>query len=168
MEKIIKIGKQEVKLNNNAAWTMEYRDQFGKDIIPAIMPVLASMLEGVSSLIVEAGTDEIRIDTLASALEGRSMDILLPMFQVELVDTIINVTWAMAKAADEDIDPPKKWIRQFETFPLDIVAPAVYELIFKGFVSSKNLKRLKNLGTSLKNLQPSHSTISSSQDSSED
>lgn len=168
MEKIIKIGRQEVKLNNNAAWTMEYRDQFGKDIIPAIMPVLASMLEGVSSLIVEAGTDEIRIDTLASALEGRSMDILLPMFQVEFVDTIINVTWAMAKAADEDIDPPKKWIRQFETFPLDIVAPAVYELIFKGFVSSKNLKRLKNLGTSLKNLQPSHSTISSSQDSSED
>lgn len=168
MEKIIKIGKQEVKLNNNAAWTMEYRDQFGKDIIPAIMPVLASMLEGVSSLIVEAGTDEIRIDTLASALEGRSMDILLPMFQVEFVDTIINVTWAMAKAADENIDPPKKWIRQFETFPLDIVAPAVYELIFKGFVSSKNLKRLKNLGTSLKNLQPSHSTISSSQDSSED
>ena len=168
MEKIIKIGKQEVRLNNNVAWTMEYRDQFGKDIIPAIMPVLASMLEGVSSLIVEAGTDEIRIDTLASALEGRSMDILLPMFQVEFVDTIINVTWAMAKAADEDIDPPKKWIRQFETFPLDIVAPAVYELIFKGFVSSKNLKRLKNLGTSLKNLQPSHSTISSSQDSSED
>ena len=168
MEKIIKIGKQEVRLNNNVAWTMEYRDQFGKDIIPAIMPVLASMIEGVSSLIVEAGTDEIRIDTLASALEGRSMDILLPMFQVEFVDTIINVTWAMAKAADEDIDPPKKWIRQFETFPLDIVAPAVYELIFKGFVSSKNLKRLKNLGTSLKNLQPSHSTISSSQDSSED
>ena len=168
MEKNIKIGKQEVKLNNNAAWTMEYRDQFGKDIIPAIMPVLASMIEGVSSLIVEAGTDEIRIDTLASALEGRSMDILLPMFQVEFVDTIINVTWAMAKAADEDIDPPKKWIRQFETFPLDIVAPTVYELIFKGFVSSKNLKRLKNLGTSLKNLQPSHSTISSSQDSSED
>ena len=168
MEKNIKIGKQEVKLNNNAAWTMEYRDQFGKDIIPAIMPVLASMIEGVSSLIVEAGTDEIRIDTLASALEGRSMDILLPMFQVEFVDTIINVTWAMAKAADEDIDPPKKWIRQFETFPLDVVAPAVYELIFKGFVSSKNLKRLKNLGASLKNLQPSHSTISSSQDSSED
>ena len=168
MEKVIKIGKQEVKLNNNAAWTMEYRDQFGKDIIPAIMPVLASMLEGVSSIIAEAGTDEIRMDTLANALEGRSMDILLPMFQVEFVDTIINVTWAMAKAADENIDPPKKWIRQFETFPLDVVAPAVYELIFKGFVSSKNLKRLKNLGASLKNLQPSHSTISSSQGSSED
>lgn len=167
MEKVIKIGKQEVKLNNNAAWTMEYRDQFGKDIIPALMPVLASMIEGVSSIIAENATGEISVDKIATALEGRSMDILLPLFQVEFVDTIINVTWAMAKAADESIDPPKKWIRQFEVFPLDVVAPAVYELIFKGFVSSKNLKRLKNLGASLKNLQPSHSMISSLPDSSE-
>ena len=167
MEKIIKIGKQEVRLNNNVAWTMEYRDQFGKDIIPALMPVLASMIEGVSSVIAEAGADKIEIESFATAIEGRSMDILLPMFQVEFVDTIINVTWAMAKAADENIDPPKRWVRQFETFPLDVIVPAVYELIFKGFVSSKNLKRLKNLGASLKNLQPSLSTTSSSPDSNE-
>ena len=168
MEKTIKIGKQEVRLNNNVAWTMEYRDQFGKDIIPALMPVLASMIEGVSSVIAEAGADKIEIESFATAIEGRSMDILLPMFQVEFVDTIINVTWAMAKAADENIDPPKRWVRQFETFPLDVIVPAVYEPIFKGFVSSKNLKRLKNLGASLKNLQPSLSTTSSSQGSSED
>lgn len=168
MEKVINIGEHEVKLNNNVAWTMEYRDQFGKDIVPALMPVIASMLEGVSSVIAEAGAEKIEMDALASAIEGRAMEILMPMFQVEFVDTIINVTWAMAKAADENIDPPKRWVRQFETFPLDVIVPAVYELIFKGFVSSKNLKRLKNLGASLKNLQPSHSTISSSQDSSED
>ena len=146
---------------------MEYRDQFGKDIVPALMPVLASMIEGVSSVIAEAGADKIEIESFATAIEGRSMDILLPMFQVEFVDTIINVTWAMAKAADENIDPPKRWVRQFETFPLDVIVPAVYELIFKGFVSSKNLKRLKNLGASLKNLQPSLSTTSSSPDSNE-
>lgn len=168
MEKIIKIGKQEVRLNNNVAWTMEYRDQFGKDIIPALMPIIASMLEGVSSVVAEAGTDKIEIEALATAIQGRSMDVLLPMYQVEFVDTIINVTWAMAKAADENIDPPKRWVRQFETFPLDVIVPAVYELIFKGFVSSKNLKRLKSVGASLKNLQPSHSTTSSSQGSNED
>ena len=168
MEKVINIGEHEVKLNNNVAWTMEYRDQFGKDIVPALMPVIASMLEGVSSVIAEAGAEKIEMDALASAIEGRAMEILMPMFQVEFVDTIINVTWAMAKAADENIDPPKRWVRQFEIFPLDVIVPAVYELIFKGFVSSKNLKRLKNLGASLKNLQPSHSTTSSSQDSSED
>ena len=168
MEKIINIGNKEVKLNNNVAWTMEYRDQFGKDIVPALMPVLASMIEGVSTVIAESGKAEISISDLAEAIQGKSIDVLLPMFQVEFVDTIINVTWAMAKAADENIDPPKRWVRQFEAFPLDVIVPAVYELVLKGFVSSKNLTRLKNLGASLKNLQPSHSTISSSPDSNED
>ena len=168
MEKVINIGEHEVKLNNNVAWTMEYRDQFGKDIVPALMPVLASIIEGASTIIAESGKTEITISDLAEAIQGKSIDVLLPMFQVEFVDTIINVTWAMAKAADENIDPPKRWVRQFEAFPLDVIVPAVYELVLKGFVSSKNLTRLKNLGASLKNLQPSHSTISSSPDSNED
>lgn len=167
MEKIIKIGKQEVRLSNNVAWTMEYRDQFGKDIVPALMPVLASLMEGVAAIVSETGKSEISVADIAAALEGRTMDVLLPLYQVEFVDAVVNVTWAMAKAANESIDPPKKWVRQFEEFPLDVVGPAVYDLVLKGFISSKNLKRLKKLGESLKNLQPSHSTTSSSQDSSE-
>lgn len=166
MEKVIKIGNQEVRLNNNVAWTMEYRDQFGKDIVPALMPVIATMMEGLSSIVAEAGSEVSTTDIL-EALQGRAMEILLPMFQVEFVDVIINVTWAMAKAADEGIEPPRQWVRQFESFPLDVVAPAVYDLVIKGFVSSKNLKRLKKLGESLKNLQPSLSTTSSSLDSKE-
>ena len=106
MEKIIKIGKQEVKLNNNVAWTMEYRDQFGKDILPAIMPLLASMIEGVSTVVAEAGgSGELTTSSMAEALEGRAMEVLLPMFQAEFVDLAINVTWSMAKVADESIDP---------------------------------------------------------------
>lgn len=168
MEKIIKIGKQEVRLNNNVAWTMEYRDQFGKDIVPALMPIVASLMEGVSAIVSESGKSEISVSDIAEAIQGRAMDVLLPMFQVEFVDIIINVTWAMAKAADENIEPPKRWVRQFEEFPLDVIVPAVYELVLKGFVSSKNLKRLKKISGSLKNLQPSHSTTSSSPDSNED
>ena len=168
MEKVIKIGKQEVRLSNNVAWTMEYRDQFGKDIVPALMPVLASMVEGVSTIISESDNGELNVSTIAESLQGRALDILLPMFQVEFVDTIISVTWAMAKAADENIAPPKQWVRQFEEFPLDVVGPAIYEMVLKGFVSSKNLKRLKKLGKDLKNLQPSHSTQSSSPASNED
>ena len=169
MEKIIKIGKQEVRLNNNVAWTMEYRDQFGKDILPAVMPLLASMIEGVSTIITDAGKNgEVSVEGIASALEGRVLDVLLPMFQAEFVDLVVNVTWAMAKAADESIEPPKRWVRQFETFPLDVVGPAVFEMALKGFVSSKNLKRLEKLGENVRSLQPSHSTTSSSPDSNED
>ena len=155
MEKIIKIGKQEVRLNNNVAWTMEYRDQFNKDILPAIMPLVASMVEGVSTVMADATVNgEITTSSIAEALEGRTMDILLPMFQAEFVDLVINVTWSMAKAADESIDPPKKWVRQFDEFPLDVVGPAVLDLVLKGFVSSKNLNRLKKVGESIKTLQP--------------
>lgn len=169
MEKIITIGNTEVRLNNNVAWTMEYRDQFGKDIVPALMPVIASMVEGVSTIITETGKTEITVSDIADSLQGRTMEILLPMFQVEFVDVIINVTWAMAKAADEDIAPPKQWARQFEEFPLDVIAPAVYELVIKGFISSKNLKRLKKAKSEI-NLQPMNvlrSTTSSSLDSNE-
>ena len=168
MEKVIKIGKQEVQLNNNVAWTMEYRDQFGKDIVPALMPVIASMIEGVSTVVSDAGGSDINLTDIAGALQGRTMDVLLPMFQVEFVDVIINVTWAMAKAADENVLPPKQWVRQFDEFPLDVVGPAVYDLVIRGFVSSKNLKRLKKIGKDLRSLQPSHSMTSSSQDSNED
>ena len=170
MEKILKIGKQEVRLNNNVAWTMEYRDQFGKDILPAIMPLLASAIEGVSTVMADATDNgEITTSSIADALEGRTMDILLPMFQAEFVDLVVNVTWAMARAADESIDPPKRWVKQFDEFPLDVVGPAVFDLVLKGFVSSKNLKRLKKISESLKTLQPtSNSTTSSSQGSNED
>lgn len=168
MEKIIKIGDKEVRLNNNVAWTMEYRDQFGRDIVPALMPVLASLLEGVSTIAAESKGKELTVADIAEAVQGRAMEVLLPMFQVEFVDVIVNVTWAMAKAADESIEPPKRWVRQFEVFPVDVIAPAIYELVVMGFVSSKNLNRLKKIGESLKNLQPSHSMTSSSPDSNED
>lgn len=165
MEKVIKIGNKEVKLNNNVAWTMEYRDQFGKDILPVIMPLMASMIEGVTTIISDAG--ELTMENISQALEGRAMDVLLPMFQAEFVDLVINVTWSMAKAADETIEPPKRWVRQFDSFPLDVVGPAVFDMALKGFVSSKNLTRLKTVGESLKTLQPSLSTTSSSQDLNE-
>ena len=169
MEKIINIGNKEVRLNNNVAWTMEYRDQFGKDILPAIMPLIASAVEGVSTVVADAGKDgEITVEGIAGALEGRVLDVLLPVFQAEFVDLVINVTWSMAKAADENIDPPKRWVRQFDEFPLDEVGPAVFDLVVKGFVSSKNLTRLKKLLEGAR-LQPaSDSTTSSSPDSSED
>ena len=169
MERIINIGNKEVRLNNNVAWTMEYRDQFGKDILPAVMPLLASMIEGVSTIMADASEGgEMTTSSIAEALQGRSFDMLIPMYQAEFVDLVINVTWAMAKAADESIEPPKRWVRQFETFPLDEVGPAVFDMVLKGFVSSKNLKRLKGIGESLRSLQPSHSTTSSSQHSNED
>ena len=170
MEKIIEIGNKEVRLNNNVAWTMEYRDQFGKDILPAIMPMFASMLE-TAAAIYENSDGELYIGDILGAIEGRTMELLLPLFQAEFVDLMVNITWSMAKAADENIDPPKKWVRQFDSFPVDVIAPTIFEMAIKGFMSSKNLERLTSLKKSLnvtKTTQPSQSTTLSSPDSNED
>ena len=167
MEKIIKIGKKSVKLNNRVSWAIVYRDQFGRDIIPTIMPLFASALDIISGIINETGkTDDIELTDLAKLADGDSLlNAAIHLGGFELTD-LICITWALAKCADEDIPEPREWIKQFETFPVDVVAPEVFSLIFKGVVSSKNLKRLEDLK---KRIQPtSISTQSSSPDSKED
>lgn len=167
MEKIIKIGDKDVRLDNNMAWTIEYRDQFGKDILPVLMPLISTVLETVAEVISETGTKNITLEDLGEAISGRAMDMLLPMYNAEFTELVLYVTWAMAKAADEDIAPPKQWIRQFDTFPVDVVVPEVLGMAAQGMISAKNLKRLKTIGASLQNLQPSNLTLSSLPESSE-
>lgn len=167
MEKIIKIGKKSVKLNNRVSWAIVYRDQFGRDIIPTIMPLFASALDIISGIINETGkTDDIELTDLAKLADGDSLlNAAIHLGGFEFTD-LICITWALAKCADEDIPEPREWIKQFETFPVDVVAPEVFSLIFNGVVSSKNLKRLEDLK---KRIQPtSISTQSSSPDSNED
>lgn len=174
MEKLINIGDKEVRLSNNVAWTMEYRDQFGKDPLETILPLVNTLIETTAIIINNGGmsVDEkgkkiLHAEAIAEAIEGRSIDITLPLMQMGFVDSIVNVTWAMAKAADEAVDLPKRWVRQFDTFPLDIIVPEVVSLLIAGFSTSKNSTRLKELGKQLEILQPSLSMTSSSQDSKE-
>jgi len=170
MEKTIKIGKQSVRLSNNVGWTMEYRDQFGQDIVPIIMPALASIMDAVSGIFNTTGkTKDIEIGDLLKAIEGDTLtDIMIHLSGLEFVE-LINITWALAKAADDDVPDPKTWVRQFDEFPIDVIAPQVFELVLKGMVSSKNWKRLTNLISQIKKSQPeSTSTPSSSQESKED
>ena len=167
MEKTIKIGKKSVKLNNNVSWAIVYRDQFGRDIIPTIMPLFASALDIISGIINETGkTDDISLEDLAKLADGDSLlNAAIHLGGFEFTD-LICITWALAKCADEEIPEPREWVSQFDIFPIDVVAPEVFRMIFKGVISSKNLKRLEDL---IKRIQPSlTSTQSSSPESNED
>lgn len=155
MEKTITIGGKEVLLNNNAAWAMEYQEQFGKDILPVMLPMVATLAEGFASILADTDGEKLNASMVADSLQGRAMEILLPLVQVEFVDMVYNVTWALAKNADPGIPEPKKWIRQFDTFYLDEVVPEVYGMILQGFASSKNLKRLEEIRKTMTKLQPS-------------
>lgn len=170
MEKTIKIGKQDVRLSNNISWAIIYRDQFGHDIIPTLMPMLAAVLDIVSGVISEVGSNgKVELKDLLQTMDGdKLLDAVIHLSGLEFVE-FINITWAMAKAVDDDLPDPKTWVKGFDSFPIDTIAPDVFKLAFKGLVSSKNLKRLRNLKDAIKVTQPtSTSTQSSSQDSNED
>lgn len=143
MIKTVKFGKNEILMDNNVGWTMVYRDQFGQDIIPSLMPLLAGVVEMVSGIIETAGDKkEFSMETIAELSEsGKLEEAIIKAASAEFVD-FINITWALAKNADDSIPEPREWVKQFDEFPVDIIGPEVFKLVFKGMVSSKNLKRM--------------------------
>lgn len=167
MEKTINIGNKSVRLTNNVSWTMVYRDQFGQDIIPVMMPALAALLDVVGGVIRETGkTKDISVEDLIKVFDGNSLiEAVIHASSLEFTD-LIKIVWAMAKAVDDSLPEPKIWVKDFEVFPVDEIAPAAFELALTGVMSSKNLERLKNLKATL---QPLLTSIqSSSPDSKED
>ena len=88
MIKTVKFGKNEITLDNNVGWTMIYRDQFGTDIIPSIMPILAGvadMLSGVAENIGEK--KEIGLETLGELSEsGKLEEAIIKASTAEFVD----------------------------------------------------------------------------------
>lgn len=147
MQKTINIGDKEVRLDNNIGWTMEYRNQEGKDIIPTLLPLIASILDLFAGVIKETGkANDITIKDMLSVTDTDDMlNAIIHASGAEFVDLFINTTWALAKCADESIPEPRRWVKQFDTFPLDEIVPQVLGFILDGTVSRKNLERLKSI-----------------------
>ena len=169
MEKTIKIGQKEIRLSNNISWAMAYRDQFGIDIIPTLTPLVAAALDVVNGIFTEAeDPNNVTINDALKILDGDAfINAIAHLSGLEFVE-LIHITWAMAKAADDDIPDPKTWARSLDEFPVDRIAPEVVKLAVKGLVSSKNLKRLNGLKDKIKAVQPLTLKPSSLPESSED
>ncbi len=148
MEKKIKFdSKTSITVNNNVGWLFVYKDQFGRDIVPTLIPILNAGIDLVFGIYKEIGT-EVTMEKLANIDTDELTNALYSAAGLEAVD-LVNIVWALAKNADEEIPEPREWVKQFDTFPVDIIAPAVFELVFKSMVSTKNLKRLQSLRESL-------------------
>ena len=144
MRKTIKIDETTaITLDNNVGWLMEYRAQFGRDIMPAIMPAIGAVDQIVFQLY--ANGERLNTDSVLESLdESIVSQALTELAGLEVVD-LLNITWAMARTADEDTPEPRIWVRQFESFPVDVIAPEVFRLVARGCVSSKNLTRLREM-----------------------
>ena len=160
MEKTIKIGDKKIRLNNATKWMLVYRKQFNRDILPTLMPLMASALDVFNGLLNETGlSEDVGAEDILKVLDGDTfIDALIHLGTFEVVD-LIDITWSLAKTADEDIPDPETWVEDLDSFPLDVIIPAVFGLIFKGVISTKNLKRLEHLK---KKLQPELTSILSS------
>lgn len=169
MIKNIKIEDKEILLSNNTVWAMIYRNQFGHDIVSTLTPVVASLTDMIGGFFESIGKDgEVHLEDVAKAIDGdRIIDAIAHLSGLEFVD-IINITWAMAKAANGDIPDPVTWVTELEIFPVDIIVPEVVRLAAQGFVSTKKLMRLRQMLKKVKMAKPSISTPSSLPESNED
>lgn len=148
MEKKIKLdNKTSITVNNNVGWLFVYKDQFGRDIVPTLIPILNAGIDLVFGLYKELG-GKVSMEALASIDTDAITEALYNAAGLEAVD-FVNIVWALAKNADENIPEPREWVKRFDTFPVDIIAPAVFDIVFKSMVSTKNLKRLQSLRESL-------------------
>lgn len=159
MEKTIKLdSKTSIKLSNNIGWMMAYRDQFGKDIVPTLIPVLNA---GIDLAVEIAKVADGNVTDLLQRIDKEALrDALFDMAGLEMVD-FVQIVWAMAKAADDDIEEPREWVKTLPSFPLDVITPIIVDMVLSCMVSTKNLKRLQ---TRMAALKSSPSTPSSSQD----
>lgn len=146
MIKTVMIEDRPVELNSSMGWLYRYREQFGRDILPDIMPIVEAALEGVSEMIGSIQTDgEKKYLDVTKVPELMNSSAIVEMFiklaGMEFV-TVFNIFWAMAKNADLKIDRPDVFMNSFDVFPVDEVVPGLLYAIAESSISSKNSKGL--------------------------
>lgn len=168
IKKINISDERSVEVNSSAGWLLIYRETFGNDVLPELMPVIEAAIAGMVKILEEAG-EEVTVQSLARALEEDEMtDVLAKLSMLEFV-TILKIFWALAKNADKSIPSLDEWANEFEILPMDIIVPELFGVIASSMVSRKNLERLRGLAqTASQKMDISLSTASSSEQSQED
>ena len=136
-----------ITLSNATEWVYIYNDQFGHDIVDTLAPLLSTGVQIIGGIMEELdGATELDASVLVKLYDSDAMQRALIYFTTIKITDLINITWAMAKAANNAIGAPRAWVKETFTdeFPADVIAPALGELLISGFVSSKNLRRLRD------------------------
>lgn len=159
-------GGREIKLSNRTSWLFEYRDQFGQDIVPVLMPALLGISKGVSALAKEAGgkLEDINEEQLLEFAGSDDLtDMAVHFTAFDGLTGILEIAWAMARTADPKTPELREWIRQIEgsdeeedEMPLvDVITPTVIKMLFTGVMTRKNVMGLQNQWKdATKSLQP--------------
>lgn len=129
MKKTITIdGKKAFKINTSNRWLRIYRDTFGHDILPDLVPIIDTCLEVIAGAFADRDIDIDKIEEEIYALE---------------IVTLNNVVWALAKNADENIPDIEEWEDSFDKWTYDELVPQIAETLAQTYITEKKLKLLK-------------------------
>lgn len=139
MIKTIKIDdNHSLELNGSFGWLITYRTQFGRDILPELMPLLGSLMDLMRGVPINK---KITLEDMISIDEDVVDSALIRLSGLEST-MFLDIIWALAKNADDDIPDPKEWLNSFDVFPIDKILPDTLEIILSSSVTVKNSKRL--------------------------
>lgn len=144
MIKTIRIDNDHsIELNGSMGWLFKYRAQFGRDILPELMPMLEALVQLIAAAF-DGGKDmkEMTAEDIVKNVDQVDLyNALSTLSGMELV-TLIEIVWALAKNANKDISEPEEWVNQFEAFPIDEIMPEAINVILESSITSKNSQRL--------------------------
>lgn len=129
--KIKQGNKTAFEINTSNRWAYIYLEYFGHDIIPDLVPLIDTFLGIFTGILNGEETDP---DEVQDALYGMEYT------------TALNVIWALAKNANDDIPDAPEWYDGFEKFELDEIFPQVFEKLITTMVSRKKLELLQTQG----------------------
>lgn len=166
----IKLGKEKVlNLDSSIGWLLKYREQFGRDILPDLLPLLTAGVDFAMSTVAGLEGKKIEIKDLVENLDRDAVESIMMDIAMLESTTVIHIIWALnanyRKRNGEDVKSPEEWAETLDYFPLDVILPKALKLIIESTVSTKNLKRLQSLG---KMINQSNLTPSSLEQSQED
>lgn len=141
MQKIINIDGRDVKFKASASFVYRYKQQFGKDLLTLVMPLIKSAIDALNIFYVMP-SKETDMEALLS-----EVNISSAIEKMELVD-LFNVIWVMAKTANKDIADPVEWYDEFDVFPVFDVARELMDIFLPSlFITEESKKKLQTIVT---------------------
>lgn len=116
MEKVLKIGNNEIKMKSTAGTMMRYRNYFNRDFLKDLISLQSKL------------TDKIE--------KGKELEALdLDLFE--------KIAWCMAKTADNSIPDIETWLDEFDTFDIMQVLPEIMNLLVANMEQINDKKKLE-------------------------
>lgn len=126
MLKTITIDGKAVDFKITASFPIRFENQFGYDILQALLPTVAEIFDGMKD---------------AENKEDEVSAILNNLMSLKLTD-IQKLVWVFAQTADKDIPEIIDWYDSFEEFPMFDVLKELGPSVLNSLVTKKKLQTI--------------------------